>query len=735
MAKAKAGKKKRKAVSGRKPSSAKASLPMWRVPEVPEEPVLYRKIFWGLGAVVAALMLFLSLGSGINEDEKYQVDYSEKLVNYYTGLGRDTSALHVEKGNMHYYGGLFDLTAGLVNRAWGFGPKEEAYYAVRHLLIALFGFLGLLFTALLGRELGGWRLAALVMLMGFLSPRYLGHSLMNPKDIPFAAGVAVSMYFLVRWLRSMPKPSRTSLLGLAAGIALALGVRAGGLILFGYVGLFALLDFIRQYGPGGLFSRRDMSLKYALYGGGVLVVGFFVGLLFWPYGLQAPIAHTLEALEAFAKFGTRIRVLFEGRSLMSDQLPWYYPLSWIYRSIPMSVFLGFVAGLLLVKRLFRRYDPLILALALFSFFFPIFYVIAKNSLLYDGWRHLIFVYPGMLLFASTAWLYLMDRFREKMQMRYVILGLFVLSLLEPAWFITKNSSYPYVYFNPLSGGISHAFGRYETDYWGVSVRQAVREMEGKGLIPGKGEKPLKVVSTFWYNAALYLRKYGDRVKTDYVRYNSRFDKEWDYGVFPSRYLRGPHLQAGTWPGSRTVLKVTAQAVPLTAVYEAGNREPFEAAKAIKARDWQRAVSLLEREVDLHADNEWAWQNLAMAYLNSGQVDKARQAAEQLLKVAPDHTSGLYFLALAELNLNDRAAAEKHLLRAVEVDPEYAMAYFYLALLHKEQKDLSRALKEVLKSIQYNPRLTNAYELAAQIYEEMGDAQHAARYRQAMQKIK
>ncbi len=735
MAKAGKGKRKGKSISRKKPSSRGSVRPTWQWPALPEEPVSYRRIFWWLSAAIAVLMLALSLGSGINEDDKYQIDYSEKLVNYYTTLGQDTSALYVEKGNMHYYGGCYELMAGFLNHALGFTEKEEAYHTTRHLLIAVFGFLGLLFTALLGRELAGWRLAGLVLILGFLSPRYLGHSLMNPKDIPFAAGVAMSMYFLVRWLRSMPEIRWKNMLGLAAGIGVALGVRAGGLILFGYVGLFTLLDFVRQHGWQGLFSRSDLSLKYALYGGGILLAGFFFGLLFWPYGMQAPIAHTLEALAAFAKFGTRIRVLFEGQSLMSDQLPWYYPFSWIYRSIPMSVFLGFVAGLLLMKRLFKRYDPLILGLALFSFFFPLFYIVVKDSLLYDGWRHLIFVYPGMLLFAATTWLYLIDRFREKGQMRYAILGIFVLSLLEPAWFIAKNSSYPYVYFNPLAGGISHAFGRYETDYWGVSVRQAVREMEHKGLIPAEGEQPLKVVSSFWYNTSLYLRKYGDRVKADYVRYSNRFDKTWDYGVFPSRYLRGPHLLAGTWPSSRTIAKIEAQGVPLTAVYEAGNSEPFEAAKAIKAKDWQKAISLLEREVDLHADNAWAWRNLAMAYLNSGQAAKAKRAAEQSLQVAPNDTGGLYFLALAELNLDDRSSAERHLFRILEVDSEHALAYFYLGLLHMQQNDLNRALKEVLQSIKYNPRFTNAYELAAQIYEKMGDAQNAARYRQAIQKIK
>lgn len=50
------------------------------------------------------LLLGLSLGSGINADDKFQVDYSQKLVNYYGTFGRDTAALHIPDGNMHLYG-------------------------------------------------------------------------------------------------------------------------------------------------------------------------------------------------------------------------------------------------------------------------------------------------------------------------------------------------------------------------------------------------------------------------------------------------------------------------------------------------------------------------------------------------------------------------------------------------------------------------------------------------------
>ncbi|MDV7396331.1 phospholipid carrier-dependent glycosyltransferase, partial [Arthrospira platensis SPKY1] len=114
--------------------------------------------------------------------------------------------------------------------------QDLAYHDIRHWYNALFGWLAMLFVALFVKELAGWRYGLLALAFMWLSPRFLGHSLMNPKDIPFAAGYTMALYFMWRWLKRMPKFSWTDLAGLAGGIAIALGLRAGGLLLFAYLG-------------------------------------------------------------------------------------------------------------------------------------------------------------------------------------------------------------------------------------------------------------------------------------------------------------------------------------------------------------------------------------------------------------------------------------------------------------------------------------------------------------------
>ena len=50
-------------------------------PVLPVTDPMLRKVFWGLAALGLVVLIALSFGSGINADDKFQVDYSQKLVN------------------------------------------------------------------------------------------------------------------------------------------------------------------------------------------------------------------------------------------------------------------------------------------------------------------------------------------------------------------------------------------------------------------------------------------------------------------------------------------------------------------------------------------------------------------------------------------------------------------------------------------------------------------------------
>lgn len=703
-------------------------------PQSPQDALL-KRVFVGSLLLMALLSSLLSLGTGINGDDEYQVDYSEKLVSYYLTMGQDTSALYIEKGNMHYYGGFFDLATGLANHALGFDKFDPAYHHVRHLFNAWMGITAILFMGLLAYLIGGWRAAVLGIWLMYLSPRFFGHAQMNPKDIPFAAGFAMSLYFMVRLFRSLPSPHWKTVLGLAAGIGLALSTRAGGLLLFGYLGLFAGLDFLFRYGWKGLGSHTGLVGKYALWCGVGAAGGYALAVLFWPAALADPLGHPLAALTEFSKLGVKIRLLFEGENVMSDQAAWYYPIAWIVRTVPLYILIGTLGSLLLLPAILKQYDRTAVLLLWFATVFPLAYIIYKDSILHDGWRHLMFIYPSLVVLASLFFVSLESQLSARKNLQYGFYGALALLLLEPAQFIARNPHLSYVYFNPVSGGLKAAFGEYETDYWGIGVKQGLDWLEAEGILQEGSPDTLTLASTFFYPLAWQAKgRFGDAVKVKYVRFNSRYSEDWDYGIFPSRFIRGAHLRSGNWPTSKAVHTVKVNGVPIVAIEKNETRAAFLGQEAVKAGNWAEAIQQFSREVEAHADNEVAWIGLSNAYINTQQYQQALDAANAALKAAPDVESGILYQGLAYLNLGQAGPALEAFDHATRVNDEYYVAYYYKGLIHQQQQRYREAYENAQKAIDSSPRFKPAYQLAAQALQALGDTQNAQRYLDAASRI-
>ena len=160
-------------------------------------PKIYRYAAWGVLAVVLALILCTFLDYGITWDEELQSQYGLAIVDYYKSGFHDQR--YAEIFNLYLYGGMFDGLASIVDR---FTPFRV--YDTRHLVNALFGLLGLWGVWRLGRLLGGEAAGLVALVLCASTPVYYGHMFNNPKDIPFAAGIIWTLYFM---FRSYAKPS------------------------------------------------------------------------------------------------------------------------------------------------------------------------------------------------------------------------------------------------------------------------------------------------------------------------------------------------------------------------------------------------------------------------------------------------------------------------------------------------------------------------------------------------
>jgi hypothetical protein len=98
--------------------------------------------------------------------------------------------------------------------------------------------------------------------------------------------------------------------------------------------------------------------------------------------------------------------------------------------------------------------------------------IVRGSTLYDGVRHLLFVYPVFVAVAAAGWAGLLARAATLLQRRLVVTGL-AIGMTAALVVMVRFHPNQVTYFNVLVGGPQGAFKRYELDYWGNCMLQAV----------------------------------------------------------------------------------------------------------------------------------------------------------------------------------------------------------------------------------------------------------------------
>lgn len=449
---------------------------------------------------------------GITWDEELQNQYGLAVADYYLSRFQDTRFDQIF--NLYLYGGMFDGFAALVN---DFTPFD--IYDTRHLLNALFGLLGLWGTWKLGRFLGKDAVGFLAVVLCASTPAYYGHIFNNPKDIPFAAGIVWSIYHMSR---IYAKPSRMSLIKLAIVLGLTLGVRVGGAMVFAYwlapMGVVTVLPLWKNRGIKTLRAvfHQAFSIAWRI----VLPVGilsYVIMLLCWPWAQQAPLSNPLRALGEFSNFPQDVEVLLDGTTYRSTELPWYYVPLYFVMQLPEILLFLLGSFFLFFPNIWKSLSTPrreSLALILLMAFVPILYAVFRHPALYDAVRHFTFVIPLASCLAALAakeifgFAYARIKKAKIKHATVGILGLvFFAADIRPVLAMIELHPYEYIFANVFAGGTRGAYGRYESDYWGSSFKEAAEEIQAYvakegGVPPGKIYKI--AICGPWSSAMIYM---------------------------------------------------------------------------------------------------------------------------------------------------------------------------------------------------------------------------------------
>lgn len=661
----------------------------------------YRFIFAALCFISLILLPMLSFDFGTTWDEPEDRKYFTEVISYFQTGGEDTRALD-ENRKLHdhlvNYGPFVNLTCAFVEEY--LSPFDT--YETRHLVLSLFAFVGLLFTGLLARKIGTWRTAVIAVLILLFTPVFWGHAANNQKDMPFMAFYIASVFYIVRFVHELPKVKVKTLVMTGLTMGILFSIRAGGLIVFAYLALFAGIRFLIAL-KNKEAKMPSLLGKYILNGAIVMGFAYFIGVVLWPAALQDPFNHPFEALKNFEKFSlVHVYEIFEGSRYYMKDYPWYYAPKMMLITLPLFVLAGLVLFLASWKWRWQSYKLPMVLITGFTFVFPLAYIIYKDSSLYNSWRHVLFVLPSVIILAAIGWDAIIS-IKQKIVGMVTPILLAVMMGLVGFWMV-QNHPYQYMYYNELVGGVKGAFGNYELDYWCQTPKEAIKWIHDNETLP---EGKTKIISN---NELFSIQYYSDSYQEngeelrEYLRQlevlNDEIDKlnhykkekilteaehkaevdilvaerkpinamvdslrkvsilwsrelnwnkdDWDYAIWTNRTLSPTALKKGYFPPKGTIHEIKVDGVTVGAVVKRENKNIYLANQQLNKRQYAEAERLLLDYIKYDSLEEEAYRTLGYTYLVQGRNEEAIKWCRKSLELCPENYFSHHFIGIAYL---------------------------------------------------------------------------------------
>ena len=412
-----------------------------------------KKIVDNQGIILVSLFFILSVfiykDYGLSWDEPCQQDFGELAY----------ERIFEQKINPEYspkkqnYGIAFEIVLVGIQKIFSITKTSDIYYFRHFFTHLIFLISGFVFYLILKKSTLK-KAAILGLLFLIVSPRIYAHSFFNPKDIPLLSFTVFSIYFLQKYLY---KPQLISLIIFAFFCAFVVNIRIIGMFIPGILMFFYF------------FQLREIRWKKKIQHGAIFSLSFIgFAILFWPLLWSNTVQSFSEAFSYFGKFYWNDLVIFRGEHIIASDLPWYYSIYYIFISVPVLYLLGFIGGLFLVlRRLINKKIEIETIIFLFLFFTPLTSLVVFESVVYDGWRHMFYIYPALIFFGLKLICFLVEKFQKTKV--YFIVGVYLVFI---SWQMIQLHPYQNVYFNELVSN-NNIREKYDLDYWGISFKEGI----------------------------------------------------------------------------------------------------------------------------------------------------------------------------------------------------------------------------------------------------------------------
>ena len=359
---------------------------------------LFRRIpFWAQAFALCTLFAIAGIATlddyGVPRDEHFHRLTAITFADYTLGISEEPPIRHDR-----YYGVVFEMSLLLTERALGLQDTRDIYLT-RHLIMHLFFIAGGFACGMLAYRMTGSRWIALFAMLTFLlHPRLYAHSFFNVKDVPFAALLAIALYMAQRAFR---KDTAGAFLLCGICVGLAINQRVFGLMLLPMIPAMRALDLwqaareerMRILASAGIFAAAALGTMYIVH----------------PYYWENPLRF-IEGIRVLSHHPTISENLFMGKVYLSYAVPWHYiPVWFAITAPPVALTLGALGAAAVCWQTITR--PLAALrdretrfhiLPLGCVVLPMAVAVVLQSTIYDGWRHMYFLWAPFCLLAAIG---------------------------------------------------------------------------------------------------------------------------------------------------------------------------------------------------------------------------------------------------------------------------------------------------------------------------------------------
>lgn len=352
---------------------------------------------------------------------------------------------------------------------------NNLFIQISHLTIGFVGIIGAFVVGvlifLLTKNLN-YSLVAVITLLSL--PIWLGNSFHNVKDIPVATGYTLitttCAYVLSRESLSRNKINFLLVsLGLFTGFVLAAGTRP-------------FLSF--------LFSMQIMivvlilTCTKKLFEAKLLIFVFFLSLLslalLLPQFRQNFVFALQQTIFNSSNYPWQSRSFGYGQ--YSDAvLTFEYLYNWLLHTVPVLYLIFMLLGLILsgvyiIRSFFvqsLKANSIILVLVLSQILFLLIVGMVLKTTVYTGLRQFLFIFPPITVLMVWSIYKIQESIKFK-RMKFLTMFSFFVYLIIVNYETSRLYPYEYIYYNELTTRNFDVAISWPTDYWGVSVKEAIR---------------------------------------------------------------------------------------------------------------------------------------------------------------------------------------------------------------------------------------------------------------------